>query len=78
MKTEGSVFIISNVDDLLPEVKSMIREMLFLGVMILLIAGITLTFWVYQSYFKPLKQASGSYQEDPRRQSGIYPGCGRR
>ena len=55
-KTEGSVFIISNVDDLLPEVKSMIREMLFLGVMILLIAGITLTFWVYQSILSPLNK----------------------
>lgn len=76
-KTEGSVFIISNVDDLLPEVKSMIREMLFLGVMILLIAGITDVLGL-SVYFKPLKQASGSYQEDPRRQSGIYPGCGRR
>ena len=55
-KTEGSVFIISNVDDLLPEVKYMIREMLFLGVMILLIAGITLTFWVYQSILSPLNK----------------------
>lgn len=55
-KTEGSVFIISNVDDLLPEVKYMIREMLFLCVMILLIAGITLTFWVYQSILSPLNK----------------------
>ncbi len=36
---EGSVFIVSNVDDLLPEVKSMFREMLFLGVAILVVAG---------------------------------------
>ena len=55
-KIEGSVFIISNVDDLLPEVKYMIREMLFLGGMILLIAGITLTFWVYQSILSPLNK----------------------
>ena len=55
-KIEGSEFIISNVDDLLPEVKYMIREMLFLGVMILLIAGITLTFWVYQSILSPLNK----------------------
>ena len=34
----------------------MIREMLFLGVMILLIAGITLTFWVYQSILSPLNK----------------------
>ena len=30
--------------------------MLFLGVMILLIAGITLTFWVYQSILSPLNK----------------------
>lgn len=53
---DGSVFIISNVDDLVPEVKSMIREMLFLGVMILLIAGIVLTLWVYRSILSPLNK----------------------
>ena len=46
---EGSAFIISNVDDLIPEVKSMIREMLILGITILVFAGIVLTYWVYRS-----------------------------
>ena len=53
---EGSAFIISNVDDLIPEVKSMIREMLILGVTILVFAGIVLTYWVYRSILSPLNK----------------------
>lgn len=53
---EGSAFIISNVDDLVPEVKSMLREMLILGAMILVIAGIALTLWVYRSILSPLNK----------------------
>jgi signal transduction histidine kinase len=53
---EGSAFIISNVDDLIPEVKSMIREMLILGITILVFAGIVLTFWVYRSILSPLNK----------------------
>lgn len=54
--SEGSTFIVSNVDDLLPEVKSMFREMLFLGVTILVVAGFTLTVWVYHSILSPLNK----------------------
>lgn len=54
--TAGSVFIVSNVGDLVPEVKSMIREMLFLGIVILVVAGITLTVWVYRSILSPLNK----------------------
>lgn len=50
------MFIVSNVDDLLPEVKSMFREMLFLGVAILVVAGFTLTVWVYRSILSPLNK----------------------
>ena len=52
----GSAFIISNVDDLVPEVKSMMKEMLILGVAILIFAGIVLTFWVYRSILSPLNK----------------------
>ena len=51
---EGSAFIVSNVGDIVPEVKSMLREMLILGVTILLVAGITLTLWIYHSILGPL------------------------
>ena len=50
------MFIVSNVDDLLPEVKSMFRKMLFLGVAILVVAGFTLTVWVYRSILSPLNK----------------------
>lgn len=53
---EGSVFIISNVDALVPEVKSMIREMLMMAIIILVVAGITLTLWIYSSILSPLNK----------------------
>ena len=34
----------------------MIREMLFLGIVILVVAGITLTVWVYRSILSPLNK----------------------
>lgn len=52
--SSGSVFIVSSVDDYVPEIKSMIWEMLFTGILILLMAGILLTAWVYKSMLKPL------------------------
>ena len=52
--SSGSVFIVSGVDDYVPEIKSMIWEMLFTGILILLMAGILLTAWVYKSMLKPL------------------------
>lgn len=54
--TEGNVFIVSNVDDLVPEVESMLKEMMLLAVLILTIAGVTLTFWVYRSILSPLNK----------------------
>lgn len=53
---EGSAFIVSNVDDLVPEVKSMFQEMLITGAAILVIAGIILTYWVYRSILSPLNK----------------------
>lgn len=50
----GSAFIVSNMDNLVPEVKSMLREMLVLGIIILLVAGISLTLWIYRSILGPL------------------------
>lgn len=52
--SSGSVFIVSGEDDYVPEIKSMIWEMLFTGILILLMAGILLTAWVYKSMLKPL------------------------
>lgn len=50
----GSIFIISQVDELLPEVKAMLQEMLAAGIMILVIAGTVLVIWIYRSIIQPL------------------------
>lgn len=52
----GSAFIISNVDSLVPEVKSLLRELMITGASILTIAGIGLTLWVYRSILRPLNK----------------------
>ncbi len=51
---EGSVFLVSKVDDLLPEVKTMIQEMLISGIMILVIAGFVMAMWIYSSIIHPI------------------------
>lgn len=53
-QSEGSVFIISNVDDFIPEVKSMMSEILLAGVFILIFTGAVLIAWVYSSILSPL------------------------
>lgn len=52
----GSIFIVSGLDDYIPEVRSMVQEMLFAGILILIMTGILLTAWVYKSILKPLGQ----------------------
>ena len=52
--SQGSVFIISRVDGLVPEVKFMFIEMFVAGVSILVITGVCMTMWIYRSILKPL------------------------
>lgn len=61
--TEGSVFIVSVLDDYIPEVKSMLTEMVLSGVMILLLAGVGLTGWIYKSILMPLNQLQKATHE---------------
>ncbi len=56
---EGSLFIISRVDELMPEVKSLLFEMVISGVLILIFTGCALMLWIYSSILRPL----GSLQE---------------
>ena len=51
---EGSLYLVTNVVDVIPEIKSMIFEMFFTSVLILFITGAFLTVWVYQSIWRPL------------------------
>ena len=53
-QSQGSVFIISRVDGLVPEVKFMFIEMFVAGVSILVITGVFMTMWIYRSILKPL------------------------
>jgi len=51
---EGSIYLVTNVVDMIPEVKSMMFEMMVTSVMILFITGAVLTAWVYQSILRPI------------------------
>lgn len=51
---QGSVFIVSNIDGLLPEIKVMMWEMLFAGIMIIVFTDAILMMWVYRSVISPL------------------------
>ena len=53
---EGTVFIVSSVGDFIPEVKSMFVEILFSGIMILMLTGMILTGWVYKALLAPLNK----------------------
>lgn len=61
--SEGSIFIVSSVSDYIPEVKSMIGEMMIAGIMILVLTGMALTGWVYTSIFQPLGQLQKATNE---------------
>lgn len=53
---EGSIFLISQVDEYLPEVKMMLQEMLIAGILILVIAGTVMIVWIYRSVVQPLSK----------------------
>lgn len=53
-QSKGSIFIVSRVDDSLPEVKFMFMEMFASGISILLITGVLMTIWIYRSILMPL------------------------
>lgn len=61
--TEGSVFIVTNVGDFIPEVKSMFLEILFSGIMILMLTGVVLTGWVYKALLAPLNKLQQATNE---------------
>lgn len=51
---KGSLFIVTNVGDYVPEIKSMIAEMLLAGVLIICFTGGILVMWVYRAILQPL------------------------
>ena len=55
-ESEGSILLVTNVVEVVPEVRSMFLEMLVSGVIILFITAAIMVAWVYRSIWKPLEQ----------------------
>ena len=60
---EGSVFLVSSMDDYIPEAKRMFVELLMMGVLILLLTGFALVNWIYKSILKPMDQLQKATHE---------------
>ena len=60
---EGSVFLVSSMDDYIPEAKRMFVELLMMGVLILLMTGFALVNWIYKSMLKPMDQLQKATHE---------------
>ncbi|MDO4296017.1 MAG: HAMP domain-containing sensor histidine kinase [bacterium] len=54
--SEGSLFIVTKVDELLPEIKSMFVEMIGIAIVILCLSGAIMTISVYRSILRPLSR----------------------
>ena len=57
----GSVFIVTEISDMLPEIKATVSQMIVSIVLIMIFTGIALVYWIY-----------GSGTEYYRRKSGFY------
>lgn len=54
--TEGNILLITNVVEVIPEVKSMFLEMLISAGVILIVTAAIMVSWVYRSIWRPLGQ----------------------
>lgn len=59
----GSVFIITTVSQIIPEIRSVVYEMLFAVIMILMFTGAVLSMWVYRAILKPLQSLREATQK---------------
>ena len=55
-RSRGSAFIVTNVGEYVPEIKSMLNEMLIVGIAIICLTGGMLVMWVYRSILRPLHE----------------------
>jgi nitrogen fixation/metabolism regulation signal transduction histidine kinase len=60
---EGSVFIVSKVSVILPQLKSTMRLLIIIGVAILLITAILLILWLYDGITVPVKRLKKAMNE---------------
>ena len=61
--SEGSAFIVTNVGEYMPEIKSMLMEMLLAGIAIICLTGGLLVMWVYRSILSPLHRLREATQK---------------
>ncbi|MBO5071296.1 MAG: HAMP domain-containing histidine kinase [Roseburia sp.] len=54
--SEGSAFIITILEDTVPEIKGLISDVLISIVLILILTAVMLTIWVYASLINPIKK----------------------
>ena len=60
--SQGSVFIITGVDAMMPQVKSFVRDMLVAIVFILILTALLLMAWIYGGINAPLKKLKAATQ----------------
>lgn len=54
--TIGTILLVTNVVEVIPEVRSMVLEMLISSVVILIVTAMIMVTWVYSSIWRPLSQ----------------------
>ncbi len=52
--TNGSIFIITDVDNLVPQIKESIVQIVYALIMVIIITAAVLIIWIYRSILKPL------------------------
>ena len=52
----GTILLVTNVDAVVPEVKSMVLEMFIASIIILIVTAAIMVTWVYRSIWRPLSQ----------------------
>jgi signal transduction histidine kinase len=62
-KSKASIFIITRVENVLPEVKTLIWEMIFAICITLIITAIVLCTWIYRSILSPISKLNEATQE---------------
>jgi Signal transduction histidine kinase len=54
----GSAFIVTTVNDMLPEIKVLISKILFISIFILIVSAVIMLIWLYRVILKPLHMLS--------------------
>lgn len=60
--TEGSLFIVTRLEEMVPEIKNMIADILISIIMILVLTACMLSVWIYTSLMNPIKKLQEAAQ----------------